>query len=96
MITTTLKAGLVATAIAIAASTPASAGSFTFSLTARGDSADLIRSGLQIYGMVNEVQGKNHAKGEAERAQQRRGRQTERRRQLRSRLSERERAPSHA
>jgi hypothetical protein len=62
MITTTLKAGLVATALIIAASTPASAGSFTFSLTPRGDSADLIRSGLQIYGMVNEAQGKNHAK----------------------------------
>lgn len=62
MITHTLKAGLIATALAIAATAPASAGGFTFSLTPRGDSADLIRSGLQIYGLVNEVQGKNHAK----------------------------------
>ncbi|MEZ5827715.1 MAG: curlin [Hyphomicrobiales bacterium] len=42
--------------------TPASAGSFTISLTPRGDSADLIRNGLQIYGIVNELQGKNKAK----------------------------------
>jgi hypothetical protein len=64
MITTTLKAGLAATIISVAvvASTPASAGSFTLSLTPRGDSADLIRSGLEIYGMVNELKGKNHAK----------------------------------
>ncbi len=64
MITNTLKAGLVAAAIAVAATaaTPASAGSFTFTLTPRGDSADLIKSGLQIYGLVNEFKGKNHAK----------------------------------
>ncbi len=64
MTITTLKAGLVAAVIATAtiASTPASAGSFTFTLTPRGDSAGLIRSGLQIYGLVNELKGKNHAR----------------------------------
>lgn len=66
MITTTLKAGLLAAALGIAAATPAAAGSFSFTLTPKGDSADLIRSGLQIYGLVNEIQGqkqgKNHAK----------------------------------
>lgn len=62
MINNTLKAGLLAGALAIATVAPASAGSFTLSLTPRGDSADLIRSGLQIYGIVNELQGKNHAK----------------------------------
>jgi hypothetical protein len=64
MITTTLKAGLAATVIIVVAiaSTPASAGSFTLSLTPRGDSAELIRSGLEIYGLVNGLKGKNHAK----------------------------------
>jgi len=62
MITTTFKAGLVATVLTIAATAPASAGSFTFTLTPHGDSGDLIRSGLQIYGMVNGLKGKNHAK----------------------------------
>jgi len=64
MITTRLKAGLAATVIALAAiaSTPASAGSFTLSLTPRGDSAEMIRTGLEIYGLVNNLKGKNHAK----------------------------------
>jgi len=64
VITTTLKAGLAATVIIVVAiaSTPASAGSFTLSLTPRGDSAELIRSGLEIYGLANDLKGKNHAK----------------------------------
>ena len=64
MTTTTLKTGLAAAVIALtaAAATPASAGSFTLSLTPHGESADVIRSGLQIYGVVNGLKGKNHAK----------------------------------
>jgi len=64
MTTTTLKTGLAAAVIALtaAAATPASAGSFTLSLTPRGESADLVRSGLQIYGIVNGLKGENHAK----------------------------------
>lgn len=64
MTSTSLKGGVAAAIIAVTAiaSTPASAGSLTFTLTPRGDSADLIRSGLQIYGIVNELKGKNHAK----------------------------------
>jgi Curlin associated repeat len=58
------KAGLVAAVIAFAAAAPlpASAGGFTLSLTPSGDSADLIRQGLQIYGIVNDLKGKNHAR----------------------------------
>ncbi|HZJ13183.1 MAG TPA: curlin [Methyloceanibacter sp.] len=62
MIITTIRAGLVATVIAVAAGTPASAGSFTLSLTPQGDSADFIRQGLQIYGIVNDLKGKNKAR----------------------------------
>ena len=62
MITNAFKAGLLATVLAIAATAPASAGNFTFTLTPHGESADLIRSGLQIYGMVDAYQGKNNAK----------------------------------
>ena len=68
MIHPAIKAGLVAAVIAVAAgsASPASAGGITLSLTPRGDSADLIRSGLQVYGIVNELKGKtkgkNHAK----------------------------------
>lgn len=64
MITTPLKAALAAAVIALvaSASTPASAGSFTLSLTPRGESADLVRHGLEIYGIVNELQGKNKAR----------------------------------
>jgi len=63
MMTSILRGGLVAAVMAVAASTPASAGGgFTFQLTPRGDSADLIQSGLQIYGIVNGLKGKNHAK----------------------------------
>ncbi|MGH6736627.1 MAG: curlin [Methyloceanibacter sp.] len=62
MFASTIKAGLAAAVIAVAASGPASAGSFTLSLTPKGESADVIRHGLQIYGMVNELKGKNHAK----------------------------------
>ena len=64
MTTTTLKTGLAAAVIALtaAAATPASAGSFTLSLTPHGESADVIRSGLQIYGVVNGLKSKNHAK----------------------------------
>lgn len=58
MIKTTLKVGLLAAALAVAAG-PAAAGSFSFRLTPGGDSADLIRSGLQIYGLVNEAQSKS-------------------------------------
>ena len=57
MINNALKAGLLAAALAIATAAPASAGSFTLSLTPRGDSADLIRSGLQMYGIVIERLG---------------------------------------
>jgi hypothetical protein len=62
MMTSFLRGGCVAAVMAVAASTPASAGSFTLSVTPHGDSADLIRQGLQIYGIVNEFKGKNHAK----------------------------------
>jgi len=60
----TLKDSLAATVIAVTAiaSTPASAGSFTLSLTPRGDSAEMVRTGLEIYGLVNDLKGKNHAK----------------------------------
>ena len=58
-----IRFGLAAAVIAIAASAsgPALAGSFTLSLRPHGDSADLIRHGLQIYGIVNELKGKNKA-----------------------------------
>ena len=65
---TTIKTALAAAVIAVGANavTPAVAGSLSLSLTPSGDSADLIRSGLQIYGIVNELKGekaaKNHAK----------------------------------
>jgi Curlin associated repeat len=63
---TTIKTGLAAAVIALAISAPATAfagDSFTFSLSPRGDSADLIRQGLQIYGIVNDLKGKkNHAR----------------------------------
>jgi hypothetical protein len=64
MIATPIKAGLAAVVIAVtaSASVPASAGSFTLSLTPQGESADLIRHGLQIYGIVNELQGRNKAR----------------------------------
>lgn len=64
MTSNTIKAGLVATVIALAAGAPslASAGSFTLSLTPQGDSANLVRQGLQIYGIVNDLKGKNKAR----------------------------------
>jgi hypothetical protein len=60
---TPIKSGLAAAVIAITASAsgPALAGSFNLSLVPHGDSADLVRHGLQIYGILNELKGKNKA-----------------------------------
>lgn len=64
MTKSTFRAGLAAVIVALAAVVPgaASAGIFTLSLSPRSDNADLIRQGLQIYGIVNEAKGKNRAK----------------------------------
>lgn len=55
----TLAAAVIATTVGTSA--PVSAGNFTLSLTPHGDSADLIRHGLEIYGIVNDLKGKNKA-----------------------------------
>ncbi len=58
-------AGLVLGAAALAAPLPASAGSMTMVFTPKGDAADLLQAGLQIYSLVEQSKGKkrkNHAK----------------------------------
>ncbi len=50
---------------AAALSAPASAGSMTMVITPKGDTADFIQKGLQIYSLVEQQKGKkkkNHAK----------------------------------
>jgi len=55
MLPTTLKAGLLVAGLAVMTTGSAAAGSFSFTVTPSGDSADLIRSGLRIYNLVNEA-----------------------------------------
>ncbi|MGH6866963.1 MAG: curlin [Methyloceanibacter sp.] len=62
MIKSTARAGLVAAVIAGAAVPPATAGSFSFTVTPKGESADYLRHGLQVYGYVNDLKSKNHAR----------------------------------
>lgn len=51
-------AGLMLGMAALAAPLPASAGSMTMVFTPRGDAADLLQAGLQIYSLVEHEKGK--------------------------------------
>ncbi len=58
-------AGLMLGAVLLSAPLPASAGSMTMVFTPKGDAADLLQAGLQIYSLVEQQKGKkkkNYAK----------------------------------